>query len=279
MDVLIDRSFVRISEGLVHVRSVEGAADKRPLLMIHLSPSSSIRMEPVMRDLRAVGFDAPLIAPDTLGNGDSCLPAIADPDIAYFADVQARTLDKMGIDKVDVFGTHTGARTACEFAVQHPDRVGRVVMDGILEYPPELQALFKERYTPRIEPDSIGSQFNWAFNFSRNQYLFYPWFIEDEEHSLNKTIPSPRALHTAAMDILRSLDTYHLSYQAAFAYPSKSKIASLKVPALLLKPEDGTPKINAAADGFVNGRNVEAVTLSGGDLGFAKAIADFVSQG
>jgi pimeloyl-ACP methyl ester carboxylesterase len=276
--VLIDRAFVRIAEGLVHLRRVEGAAEKRPLLMLHLSPTSSKLLEGLMIALRSVGYDAPLLAPDTLGNGDSAPPAVPDPDIAYFADSLARLLDAMGIDKVDLWGTHTGARTACEFALQHPDRTGRVMLDGIIEYTPEMRALFKERYTPPVKPDSIGSQYLWAFNFRRNQYLYYPWFLEDEAHSLNKSIPDPDYLHMATMAVLGSLDTYHMAYQAAFAYPSQSRVAALKAPTALLKPRDGTPAINAAADAYANGDNIIAYELeTAGDLAMANAIKAFMS--
>jgi pimeloyl-ACP methyl ester carboxylesterase len=261
MTVLIDRAFVRIAEGLVHLRRVEGPADERPLLLIHLSPSSSRLLEPLMVALREAGFTAPILAPDTLGNGDSAPPAVAEPDIAYFAGSVARLLDAMGIDKVDIWGTHTGARTACEFAHAYPERVGKLILDGIIEYDAEKRALFKEHYTPKVTPDAIGSQFLWAFNFSRNQYLFYPWFMEDEEHSLNKSVPPPERLHASAMAILNSLDTYHMSYQAAFAYPSRERVTGLTVPTVLLKPRDGTPAINAAADDYANGRNVVALSI------------------
>lgn len=277
MDVLIDRAFVRIAEGLVHLRKVEGDATKRPLLMIHLSPSSSKRLEPVMRDLRAVGFDAPLIAPDTLGNGQSAAPSIPVPDIAYFADSLARLLDAMGIDQVDLFGMHTGARTACEFATAFPDRTGRVVLDGITEYTPEMRALFAEKYTPSVQPDQFGTQLIWAFNFSRNQHLYYPWFMEDAAHSINKTMPSPQQLQDGALEILNSLQTYHMAYSAAFQYPSASRVPALTVPTLLMKPEDGTPAINAVADVYANGANVVARDITGGPIGFAKAIADFIN--
>ncbi len=279
MDVLIDRAFVRIAEGLVHLRRVDGALDKTPLLLIHLSPSSSKLLEPLMTALREVGYDAPLIAPDTLGNGDSAPPAVAEPDIAYFADSLARLLDAMAVDKVDIWGTHTGARTACEFGLAHPDRVGKLMLDGIVEYSAEMRALFKAHYTPKVSPDAIGSQFLWAFNFSRNQYLFYPWFMEDEAHSLNKSIPPPERLHTSAMAILNSLDTYHMSYQAAFAYPSRERVAALTVPTVLLKPKDGTPAINAAADDYANGDTVKAMALEeAGSLAMARAIKGFMED-
>ena len=44
-------------------------------------------------ELRKAGCNAALIAPDTLGNGDSAPPGIDRPDIAYFADSMRRMID------------------------------------------------------------------------------------------------------------------------------------------------------------------------------------------
>lgn len=275
MELLIDRAFVRLAEGLMHLRKVDGDATQRPLLMIHLSPASSRRMEPLMGELRRAGFRAPIIAPDTLGNGDSARPAVAKPDIAYFADSLVRALDALGIDKVDVFGSHTGGRIGCELALARPDRVGRLVIDGIIEYSAEQRAQFAEQYTPSVPPDAFGGHLIWAFNYSRNQYLFYPWFQEDAAHRLTRDVPPPPALHDATMDILKALDTYHLAYTAAFAYPADSRVPALACPTLLLKPKDAAAAINAAADRYANGRNIQALEVAG-EAGVAATIAHFL---
>jgi pimeloyl-ACP methyl ester carboxylesterase len=277
VDAAIDRAFVRIEEGLVHLRQVAGADGVRPLCMLHLSPASSLSMEPLMRSLRELGFAAPIIAPDTLGNGDSAPPAPAAPDIAYFAGSLARVLDQLGVETVDIFGSHTGGRIGCEFALAYPDRVGRLVIDGITEYSPEARAKFRTEYTPSIKPDAFGAQFNWAFNYSRNQYLFYPWFMQDAEHRLTRSVPPADVLHGAAMDILKALDTYHLAYTAAFNYPSQDRVAALACPTLLLKPETSAAALNEAADRYANGRNIKAKVVSGDD-GLARAICDFLAE-
>ena len=65
---LMERGFTRITEGLVHLRSMPG--DGLPLLMIHASPASARGLEPLMEALKTAGVTGPLLAPDTLGNGD-----------------------------------------------------------------------------------------------------------------------------------------------------------------------------------------------------------------
>ena len=279
MTVEIDRAFVRLSEGLVHLRRVDGVPTERSLCLIHLSPGSSRSLEGLMHSLRAVGFSAPLIAPDTLGNGGSAPPAHAEPDIFYFAGSLARVLDQLGIDRVDLFGSHTGARIACEFALTHPDRTGRVVMDGIVEYPPETRTLFRQRYTPRVEPDPFGGQLLWAFNYMRNQHLFFPWFMQDASHRLDRTLPTPQALHEATLDLLNSLATYPMAYGAAFDYPSDSKVPALPVPTLLLKRDGGSAAVNNAAEGYANGVNIHAVSIGDSELAIAEAVASFLKPG
>jgi hypothetical protein len=52
----------------------------------------------------------------------------------------------------------------------------------------------------------------------------------------------------------------------------------LKAPTALLKPRDGTPAINAAADAYANGDNIIAYELeTAGDLAMANAIKAFMS--
>ena len=46
----------------------------RPLVLIHASPASSVRLVPLMK---ALAGTQPLYAPDTLGNGDSCKMTMA----------------------------------------------------------------------------------------------------------------------------------------------------------------------------------------------------------
>eukprot|EP00456_Euglypha_rotunda_P017537 TRINITY_DN16032_c0_g1_i1.p3 TRINITY_DN16032_c0_g1~~TRINITY_DN16032_c0_g1_i1.p3 ORF type:complete len:122 (-),score=28.21 TRINITY_DN16032_c0_g1_i1:11-376(-) len=95
----IERGFVRIAEGQMHLRRTVPMDDTRPpLVLLHPSPGSSIQLVPLMEAL--VAADAPpLIALDTLGNGDSAAPASEAPDIAYFADAALRALDALEIGR------------------------------------------------------------------------------------------------------------------------------------------------------------------------------------
>lgn len=279
----IDRQFVRIAEGQVHYRSLpaEPGAEQgaqRPLVMLHLSPASSRSLEPLMLALRAAGHAGPILAPDTLGNGDSARPAHADADIAYFADSMVRMADALGLATFDLYGSHTGARIACEIAASRPDRVGALVLSGITEYDAETQALYTGSYVPRVEPDEYGRQMVWGFHFVRDQHLFAPYFRREAAFRLTRDVPPPDVLHEGALDILKALDTYHIPYLAAFAYPTRARAAQVRSPALLMQPEWGPPKLNQAAAEIAalmpEGR-ISAPT--GGLDGYAAEVAAFLA--
>ena len=280
----IERQFVALREGQLHLRRLEAPASYAgppapTVLLLHASPSSSWFMQGLMIELRKAGCNATLIAPDTLGNGDSAPPGIDRPDIAYFADSMRRMIDELALDCVDLYGSHTGARIACEFAAAYPDRVRRVVLDGIIEYEDEMRSAIIENYAPRIEPDEFGRQFVWAFNFVRDQALHFPWFMRDPDHRLDEPVPPPAVLHRAALDVLKALDTYADPYIAAFEYRAYERLPHIAAPALLLKPDTELPVLRAAVEKAASLlRDGRIATVPGGDAAKARAIAGFLAS-
>jgi pimeloyl-ACP methyl ester carboxylesterase len=237
----IDRAFIRLEEGLVHIRTCgEDDSSHLPVYVAHPSPASARGMEPI---IRLFGETRRVIAPDTLGNGDSAAPSPDEPDITYFADSVVRLLDKLGLDQVDFYGSHTGGRTGCEMAVRHPDRVRRVVIDGLVEYEPDLKAQILENYAPAISPDDHGGHLSWALNFVRDQAFFFPYFMRDADHILGNPGRTPEHLHAHTVDVLKGLTTYHKAYLAAFRYPARERMPQIKVPALIMAGESDPPHL------------------------------------
>jgi len=275
---MIERAFVTLAEGQLHLRRVLGQrAEERPLLLFHASPSSSWGLEGLMNALVASGFDHPLIAPDTLGNGDSVGPALESPDIAYFADSMRRLADALGFERVDVYGAHTGARIACEFAAAFPSRVGKVVLDGIMEYDEATRRLVVENYAPQIEPDAYGRHLIWAFNFVRDQAHYFPYFQRDTEHRLAGAAAPPATLHRATLDVLKALGTYSKPYLAAFEYRAYTRLPLIEAPVLLLRPETELPVLNAAIETARSLLRAASVArVAGTDSAKAAAIAGFL---
>jgi pimeloyl-ACP methyl ester carboxylesterase len=276
---MIERAFVTLAEGQLHLRRIAGGdPGTRPLLLFHASPSSSWGLQGLMKSLVDAGFRGSIVAPDTLGNGDSAAPAPEHPDIAYFADSMRRLADALGYTKVDVYGGHTGARIACEFAAAFPERVGRVILDGIMEYDADFRRLVVENYAPKVEPDEYGRQLIWAFNFVRDQAHYFPYFMRDAAHRLGGAVPDPATLHRATLDVLKALDTYSKPYIAAFEYPAYSRMPLVKAPVLLLRPDAELPVLNAAIETATRQLpRPQVARVAPGDAAKAAAIAGFLA--
>jgi pimeloyl-ACP methyl ester carboxylesterase len=242
----VDRAFVRIAEGLVHYRHLAAAGDALPLVLLHAAPGSSVGLEPLLAAFGRFPEDRRVIAPDTLGHGDSAPAAPDRPDIAYYADALRRMLDAIGVDRFVLYGAHTGARIAIETAILLPGRVARVVLDGVGDYDGALRDELIAQYAPEMAPDDYGRHLIWAFNFVRDQALHFPYYSRDPAHRLmSRAVPGADALHGAVLDVLKAIRTYHKSYRAAFAYPTTARLATCHVPVTFLAAPNELPSLRA----------------------------------
>ncbi|MEO9599412.1 alpha/beta hydrolase [Parasphingorhabdus sp.] len=278
-DTKIRRAFVSLDEGQLHLRIWDGDKNIIPIILLHASPASSWFMQDMMRELVEAGFRGSIIAPDTLGNGDSDVPSPETPDIPYFADSIKRMMAELGLDKAHIYGTHTGARIACEFGVAFPENTGTVMLDGITEYEDELREQIIANYAPKVEPDEYGRHLTWAFNFCRDQALYFPHFLKTPENRLSVPMPPPEILHRITLDVLKALDSYSKPYLAAFNYRAFERMPELNAPTLLLKPEGELPTLKAAVETALDLLPCgEIVSIAPGPGLKASAIAAFIDR-
>jgi len=139
----------------VHVATPKGQSDALPLLCLHQSPKSSREFSNILR-----GFDDRIvIAIDNPGHGESDTPPKeSDATIENYAGSAWTALKRMGYEKVDILGHHTGAKVACEMAYQEPDKVGGIVMVSALVLTLEERDAFKSQFQP-IPLDEDGTRF------------------------------------------------------------------------------------------------------------------------
>lgn len=233
----IERGFVSIREGQVHYRRCRRSAGDNsessapPLWMLHASPASSVSLLGLIDEL---GASREVIAPDTLGNGDSAAADVEEPDIAYYADSSWRVMDALGIDYVDLYGSHTGAHIAMEMAISHPGRVRRLILDGIAMFDPAQKSEYLAHYAPAMAPDATGAQFHWALQFVRDQGWFFPYFRRDAAHNRGLGSMPAESLHRTTVEVLKALRTYHFAYRAAFAHDDRGRLPLLTVPTLVM---------------------------------------------
>lgn len=270
------RAFLQIEEGLVHYResSAAPAEDSTAILLLHASPSSSLSLQPL---LEALGPSYRVLAPDTLGNGDSSAPLQPAPSVADYADATRRFCDQLGLQKVHVYGSHTGAHIGAEFAAMFPERVEHLILDGLAVLDDETRAEFLREYAPPQIPREDGAQFDWAWQYIRDQMIFFPHYKKDAEHRRTGGTFDPQVLHQLTMDVLNALETYHLSYNAVFRHDLEACLARVRCPTLWLDTGDK----HLAEGAELVTRLVSESTVStthNSPQDFARAITSFTTQ-
>lgn len=224
----IKRGFVDIDGGQIHYRTA-GSGAGRPLVMLHASPGSSRQLEPL---ITAFAATRRVVAPDTMGNGDSSPPREAQPTIETLAAGALEALDALGLHEIDLYGSHTGASIAATIALAQPQRVKHLVLDGVGLYQPEEQQAILANYLPEVPVDHQGLHVLWAWQFCRDTYLFWPWFKHDKAGVRDVGLPSPEALHAKFVEVIKAYGSFRASYRAAFSFDKRQHLPKLKVPTL-----------------------------------------------
>ena len=74
----------------------------------------------------------------------------------------------------------------------------------------------------------------WAWNFMRDQVVFWPWFSQRAESARHgASIPGPDVLHDRVLEMLKGGLTYHHQYAAAFRYRTQERLPLVEVPTLV----------------------------------------------
>jgi pimeloyl-ACP methyl ester carboxylesterase len=281
----IRRGFVDIPEGQVHYRHSGPAGDAgaavalgaRPLVLIHQSPGSSKQLEGLMQ---ALALSRRVVAPDTLGNGDSTPAPIVTPDIPMLAEAAWNALDRLLPGSFDLYGSHTGASIAMEIAISHPDRIRRLVIDGMGLYAADEQAEVLQRYAREIVPDLEGTHLLKIWHFCRDQYLFWPYYNRSAEGRLTNGLPDAEEFHDFVVEVLKAMRSYHQSYRAAFRHPKRDRLPLLRLPVLVTSsPSDMLHRYFADVAALIPGALTAALPAwndADFDVRTASMIADFL---
>lgn len=269
----IDRGFHRIAAGQIHYR-IAGTCQPGgppPLLLAHGGPGSSAGLVPL---IAALAETRRVIAPDMMGNGDSDPPPCDQPDIGFYADCLIEFLDGMGIGTVDAYGHHTGAQVVCELAIAQPDRVRRLVLDGLGLFPDDLRAELIAHYAKPIVPLASGDHMLAIWDFVDNLTRYFPYYRRDDDHRIVPALSiPPDATMNIARDVIRAWPTVHIAYRAAFAHRLADRLPLVTAPTLVFETE-GDPLARYAGDAAAQLRDGRPVRVT--RLQRAAAIADWL---
>jgi pimeloyl-ACP methyl ester carboxylesterase len=228
----VARHFVTIGARQQHYRR---CGNGPAVVLLHESPRSSVALLPLVEKL---GPDFTIFALDTPGYGGSDPLPHARPEIADYADALAETFDALGLTRAPVYGTHTGALIAFEFARRHRERCAAVVLDGFPVFTPNEREQFLASYLPPFRPDAQGAHMAWLWSRVRDQYRFFPWNYRGDDARLSFPLLPPERLHLVAMDFLAAGDGYRTGYAAAFRHDTPAALAALDVPIIVTSRAD-----------------------------------------
>ncbi len=205
------RMFVDTPGGQIHCRA-EGTGF--PVLLLHQVPNSSSEFMGVIpilsQNFRVLAMDLPLY-------GDSYKPA-RPPVLEDLAQSVLDFMDALEIDKAHVAGHHTGASVAVELAVEHRQRVERLVLSGCLSFSrvDRLAWLNDPRYRDlKVTPDGWFMQHIWEYVMQR---------IPDD---MDKA-------YELALDCLKGGIRVEEGHRAAFRYDILPKLKKIKQPTLAI---------------------------------------------
>ena len=161
-----------------------GAADKPALLLLH---GTGGHAEAYARNLRAHGEHFRTYAIDLLGHGWTDKPDVP-MEIHAYVDHLVRVLDALGLSGAHISGESLGGWVAARFAIEHPDRTRRVILNtaGGSRADPQVMSRLKE-LTLRAATDP-----SWDFVKARLE-----WLMHDKRHVNDDLIATRQAIYAA----------------------------------------------------------------------------------
>ena len=225
---LIKRAYADTRYGQVHFRF---AGKGETLVMLHQSAASSATWEWIMPK---VALQYRVIAVDTPGFGMSDPPPVSNPSIADYAQITTAFFDAIGLRRFHLLGHHTGAGIACEVALQRPQRVRSLILNGIAAYNNETTPEKITEGKPRLR--------NWFFAIPLREdgsHLKEAWDTINEMAYAGDAFQSPydqracEIVHHEVLSKLLSHDSSKPVYAALFKYPYYEKLKSLQVPTFI----------------------------------------------
>ena len=229
----IERGFRRLAHGDVHFRA---AGEGPVVLALHESPRSSLSLIPVIDALSA---HYRVIAPDTPGYGLSDPLAQDAPKMDDFLDALAGLLDAFSVQKVALYGAHTGAALATAFALRWPERVTALALDGFSSFTPEEVEAFHTRYLVPYAPCWDGRHVMGLWSRVKDLYTWFPWYDRTAERRLRTDPDGLELLHRSALGFLQAGAHYAKAYRIAAAFQPNAVMQDLKSPTTVIaRPDD-----------------------------------------
>lgn len=254
------REYVGLGHGQLHLHRHGGGP--RALLVLHDPPGSGRDVEPLARAVvgRAV------IAPDLPGSGLSD-PLEEGADCAAYAGVLAEAMTSLGFGTFDVAAFGLSVPIAVALAGAAPQRVGRLLLDGMPLLDRERATALARCYAPPIVPSREGSHFVATWHRLRDEQLQWPWY-DGSQAARRRIEPDLDAgrLHHRLVATLQQPAAYGWACRAALREDLAAAMGRLPMPVTVM---DGSPDPRYAGVAQLAGATPHATLVSrppaGGD--------------
>ncbi len=220
--VHIRRSYTECRFGQLHVATAYpsgGGFDERiPLICLHPAGSSMNFFTALLPEL---GRDRSVYAFDLPGYGASDAPG-TDLSVADLAGAIDDFVQAMRMRTADIIGVQLGALIAIELALAKPQQCRKLVLSSV----------------PHFTPQEIKSQ-EWnalpAVAMADGSHLAREW--QRLQHARGAQA-NPEQLTDELADLLRSRRRSSSALHALLEFPTQKRLAALRQPGLILKPND-----------------------------------------
>ncbi|MHB8382617.1 MAG: alpha/beta fold hydrolase [Candidatus Binataceae bacterium] len=117
---------VALGDGLMTYYITGGYWDQDPVVMVHgLGPNAALVWRGVIKPISDAHYK--VVAPNLYGFAGSDHGQV-DYSIAYQAGALAQLIDKLKLEHINLVGSDLGADVALYYAVDHPDKVERLIL-------------------------------------------------------------------------------------------------------------------------------------------------------
>lgn len=226
---MLRRAFIDLPHGQLHYWRGE-IRNAHPLIMLHGSPGSSYSLLPYAKELSQW---RDVLVLDTPGNGDSSPAPSSQPTIEELALIIGEALAAVGIQEGFIYGYHTGASLAISLAHQRPALARGLILEGVSFFSEEERThLMKNDHAPQYELRMDGAHLSMIWDMVKSAHIYWPWWNTSHAALRDRDLPDARNLHYETLQVLKAVETYHLSYRAALAFDKAKVLAQLDLPIL-----------------------------------------------
>jgi pimeloyl-ACP methyl ester carboxylesterase len=208
------------------------AGQGKPVVLLHPSPRSGRMFEPLGKFLSDT---CQVIIPDLPGYGETtAIPETVSSlyDVVVFLD---EFLEALGHSAYTLYGSATGAQLGIAYALTHPEKVSKLLLDNCAHFSEESYQKIVDRYFIDLNPQADGRHLTLLWEHVQASTEFFPWF---EKLESNRIAPQPMPaamLQDTVTDYLKAGPRYAELYRAAFLHERAEKVQALEVDTVLFR--------------------------------------------